>query len=121
MPPDSDFRAVCDHIHLLLPLNQLQCLIIEGILDHAIKFKGKIFLNSGEQLLIYIKDKRGVGKSRVVKVIEMGFILLSRRKELVISMLTGSVANSIGKNTVHTILGINNRAEKNYRAKSNAQ
>ncbi len=120
LPSDSDFRAVCNHIHLLLPLNQLQHLIVKGILDHTIKFKGKMFFNSGEQLLIYIRGEEGVGKSRVVKTIEMGFILLSRRKELVISAPTGSTANDIGRSTMHTALGVNNRVAKNYQAKSNA-
>ncbi len=118
--PNSDSRALCDHIYLLLPLNQLQRLIVEGILDHAIKFKEKMFLDSGKQLLIYIRGERGVGKSRVMKVIEMGFILLSRRNELVISAPTGSAANSIGGSIVHIALGVNNRAGKNYQAKSNA-
>ncbi len=121
LSPNSDFRVVCDQIHLLLPLNQLQCLIVKRILDYAIKFKRKMFLDSGEQLLIYIRGKGGVGKSRVVKAIEMGFILLSRRKKLVISAPTSSAANGIGGNTVHTVLGVNNQAEKNYQAKSNMQ
>lgn len=106
LPPDSIYRAVCDHIYLLLLLNQLQCLIVEGILDHTIKFKRKMFLDSGEQLLIYIKGERRVGKSRVVKVIKIGFILLSRRKELVISAPTSFVVNDIDKSIVYTALGM---------------
>lgn len=46
--PNSNFRAICDHIYLLFLLNQLQYLIIKRILDHTIKFKGKMFLNSGK-------------------------------------------------------------------------
>ncbi len=121
LPPDSDSRAVCDHIHLLLPLNQLQRLIIKRILDYAIKFKRKMFFDSREQLLKYIRGEGRVGKGRVVKAIEMGFILLSRRKELVISASTGSTANSIGRSTVHSTLDINNQAKKNYQAKNNIQ
>ncbi len=80
-----------------------------------------MFLDFGEQLLIYIKGDERVGKSRVVKAIEMGYILLSRRKDLVISAPTGSAANSIDGSTVHTVLGVNNRVGKNYQAKINAQ
>ncbi len=80
-----------------------------------------MFLDSGEQLLINIRGEGGVGKSRVMKAIEMGLILLSRKKELRISASTGSAVNGIGGSTVYTALGINNRAEKNYQAKSNAQ
>ncbi len=121
MPPDSDSKTVCDQIHLLLQLNQLQRLIVEGILDHVIKNKGRMYLDSDQQLLIYVRGEGAVGKSRVVKAIEMGFTLLGRRKELVISAPTGSAANVIGRSTVHTALGVNNRAGKNYQVKINSQ
>lgn len=42
----------------------------------------------------------------------MGFFLLSRRKNLVISTPTGSKANGIDGSTVYTAFGINNRAKK---------
>ncbi len=81
---------------------------VKGILDHAIKFKGKMFLDFGEHLLIYSRVEGGVGKSRVMKVIEMGFILLNKRKKLVISAPTNSIANGISGSTVHTALDVNN-------------
>lgn len=108
LPLNSDSKTVYDYIHLLLSLNQLQCLIVEGIMDHAIKFKGKMYLDSGEQLLIYIRDEGGVGKSKVVKAIEMGFILLNRRKELLISTPTNFAANGISRSIVHRVLEVNN-------------
>lgn len=84
-------------------------MIIEEILDHAIKFKGKMFLNSEKQLPIYIRSEGGVGKQRVVKAIEMGFILLStRRKKLMISAPTSFAANGIGRSTMYIALGIKN-------------
>ncbi len=84
-------------------------MIVEGILDHAMKFKGKMFLNSEKQLLIYIRGEGGVRKRRVVTAIEMGFILLStRRKELMISVPTSFAANGIGRSTMHIVLGIKN-------------
>lgn len=43
---NNDFKEVYDQIYLILPLN----------LDHAIKNKRKIFLDSHQQLLIYIKE-----------------------------------------------------------------
>lgn len=106
LPPDSIYRVVYDHIYLLLLSNQLQRLIVKGILDHTIKFKRKMFLDSGEQLLIYIKGEGRVGKSRIVKVIEIDFILLSRRKELVISAPTSFVVNDIDRSIVYTALGM---------------
>lgn len=61
LPSNSDSIIVCDHIHLSLPLNQLQCLIVERILDHAIRNKGKMYLESNKQLLIYIKAGAKLG------------------------------------------------------------
>lgn len=87
---------------------------VEDIMDYAIKNKGKIYLDLDQQLLIYIRGEEGVRKSRVVKAIEKGFTLLSRRNELIISAPTGSAANSIGGSTIHTALGVNNRVRKNY-------
>lgn len=72
-------------------------------------------------MLIYIRGEEGVGKSKVVNIIEMDFSLLSRRKEFVISLPTGSIANDIDGGTLHTTLGINTGAEKNYQYKINAQ
>lgn len=47
----------------------------------------------------------------------MRFILLDRKKELVISAPTSSAANSISGNIVYTALGVNNRAKKTTRFK----
>lgn len=55
-----------------------------------------------QQLLIYIRDEREIEKSENVKVIEMSFALLSRRKKLVISVPTDFTANIIGRNMIHT-------------------
>ncbi len=96
-------------------------MIVNGILDHAIKFKEKMFFDSRKQLLIYIKREGRVRKSRVIKDIKMGFILLRRRKELVISVPTGSVVNGISGNIVHTVLDVNHWVGKNYQAKINTQ
>lgn len=45
---NSDFKVICEYIYLLLPLNQLQCLIIKKILDHTMKKKTKIYLESNQ-------------------------------------------------------------------------
>lgn len=94
---------------------------IEGILDHVIKNKGKIYLYLDQQLLIYIKSKEEVGKNRIIKAIKISFILLSRKNKLVISMPTSSTANGIGGNIIHIILKVNNWIGKNYQAKNDSQ
>ncbi len=79
--PDADCKTVCDHIHDLLPLDNLQRLVVEEIMDYIIKNKGKMRLDTGKQLLLYVRGEGGVGKSWVIKALEMGFALLDRRKE----------------------------------------
>lgn len=51
----------------------------------------------------------------------MGFILLGLKNELVISMPISSVANGIGRHTIHIVLKVLNQAGKNYQAKNNMQ
>ena len=43
--PDSNSKIVCNHIHLLLPLNQIQHLIVKDILNYVIKNKEKMYLD----------------------------------------------------------------------------
>lgn len=107
LPSDSNSKTVCDYIHLSLPFNQLQYLIVERILDYAIGNKKKIYLESNQQLLIYARGEGEIRKSKIVKAIEMGFALLEKRNELVISVLTGSAANKIGGSTVYTSIEVN--------------
>lgn len=47
LSPNSDSKTVCNYIHLLLHLYQLQRLIVKDILDHIIKKKEKIYFDSG--------------------------------------------------------------------------
>lgn len=55
---------------------------MEGILDHVIRNKDKL---CKDQLLIYVKEKREVRKSHVIYALEMGFILVNKKNELIIS------------------------------------
>lgn len=59
-------------------------------------------------MLIYIKGEKEVKKNRVVKIIEIVFILLSGKNELVIFVLITFTVNSIIGSTVYTILKVNN-------------
>lgn len=107
LPENSDCRAVADRIHAILPLNYLQRLIVEQVLDHVIKSKGKPpCTNSSDQMLLYVRGEGGTGKTRVVKAIELGFSLLDRREELIITAPTEAAASNIGGSTVHAAMSI---------------
>ena len=115
------FKTVYDCTYLSLPLNQLQHLIVEAILNHAIKNKEKIYFESNQQLLIYVKGEVRVGKSRVMKNIKMSFTLLSKRNELVIFAPIGSAANEISGNIIHISIRVNTQVEKNHEVKVNVK
>lgn len=72
-------------------------MIIKSILDYAIKNKQKIYLNLNQLLLIYIRGEKEVRKSRIIKIIEIDFVLLSRKNKLVISAFTNSTRNDINR------------------------
>lgn len=50
----------------------------------------------------------------------MSFALFSKRKKLIISALTSSIANGISGSIVHITLEVNNYIGKNYYVKINA-
>lgn len=77
-----------------------------------------MYLKANQQLLIYIRDKSEVEKSRIVKAIE-SFALLKRKNELVISTLTSSAANEIGGCTVYITIEMNTWVRKTHKVKIN--
>lgn len=80
-----------------------------------------MYLQPNQQLLIYIKGKDRVRKSRVIKAMEMGFALLERKNELGISAPTSSATNENSGSTVDIAIGVNTRVEKTHKVKVNAQ
>ncbi len=65
-------------------------------------------------MLLYIRDKSGVKKSRVIHVIEIRYAFLSQNSDLVITALTGAAADNISGSTIHMSLaiGVRNKHEK---------
>lgn len=88
-------------------------------MDHAIRNKGKIYLKLNQQLLIYVRDKGRVRKRRVVKTIEIDFVLLGRRNKLVISTSISFAKNRIGGSTVYIAIRVNTQMGKIYKVKVN--
>lgn len=103
---NTDCKSIADHIHVVLLLNTLQRLVVEGVLDHVIQNKSRLCVIREDQLLLYVQGKRGVGKSRVIYELEMGFTLMDRRHELMIFASTGCAAKDIGGSTMYKALSI---------------
>ena len=107
LPVNADCKAVANHIHAVLSLNVLQCLVVKEVLNHIIKNKKKLYVTRENHLLLYVRKEGGVGKSHMINALEMGFALLNRRNELVLSASTGCTAKGIGRSNVYRALKIN--------------
>ncbi len=90
----------------------MQKVVEEEVLNHAIRNKGNQCHLRSDQLLLYVRGKRGVGKSRIVKAIQIGFSFLKRRKELLIAAPTGAATANIGGATIHGVLSIDDCIQK---------
>ena len=102
---------LCDIIQNQLPLNHLQMVVVEEALNHAILNKRNQCRHRSDQLLLYVRGEGGVGKSRVIKAIYLGFSFLKRQTELLIAAPTGAAAANIGGATIHEALSIDERIQ----------
>ena len=103
----DDCCVLVDSINRVLPLNFLQRLIVEGVMHHVIGAKNKPpCVDLSDQMLLYVRGAGRVGKSQVIKAIEIGFFLLQQRDELLITAPTGAAASGIGRSTVHAAMEI---------------
>lgn len=75
-----------------LPLNQKQFLVVRKILSHAIRHDGKLTLDAEDQMLFAVAGEGGVGKTRVIKAVELGLELLRRKDEVLLLAPTGLAA-----------------------------
>lgn len=73
-----------------------------------------MYFSIDQQMLIYIRDKIRIRKSRVIKAIEIWFTLFGKMKELSIFAFTGYAINEISESIVYTTLRVSNKAKKNH-------
>lgn len=81
-------------------------MVVEGSFDHIIRNKGRLYVTKEDQLLLYVRGEGEVGKDHMIYALEIGFILLNKRRELMISKPTECVTKSIEESTVYTTLSI---------------
>lgn len=106
-----DYPQACvlyNIIETRLLLNYLQCKIVEKTLHHAIIVGRNQYSKRHQQLLFYIKDEGGVGKSQVVKAIHIGFMFLERQSKLLWAVLMGASVTNIREAIVYGALSIDN-------------
>jgi hypothetical protein len=104
--PNPTGTSVAEVVRETLPLNQKQFLVVRKILSHAIQHQGKPALDADDQMLLAVAGEGGVGKTRVIKAVELGFELLRRKDEVILLAPTGAAAYNIGGRTIHTALSI---------------
>lgn len=59
-----------------------------------------------------MRGERGVGKSRIIKTIYLGFRFLKKQKELLIAAPTEALIANIGSATIYGALNIDNCIQK---------
>ena len=111
-PANADCKTVANHICAVLPLNTLQRLVMEGVFNHVIPIKEKLCVTREDELLLYIKEEKGLRKSCMIYAQEMGFTLLDKRNEIMLAIPTKCTAEGIKRNTVDTGLSISIRKTK---------
>ena len=79
---------------------------MKKVLDQVIRNKKRLCVTRENQLLLYIRGEVGVGKSCMIYMLEIGFILLDKRNELMLSAPTRCAAEDIRRSTVHIALSI---------------
>lgn len=79
---------------------------MEEFLDYVIENIEKLCITKEDQFLLYIKTERSVGKNREIHTLEMSFILLNSKNELMLSAPMGCAAEGIKKSTMHISLSI---------------
>lgn len=100
----------------MLPINEIQRLIVENVFYNLRNIPNFNCDRIEDQLLLYIRGKGGIGKSRVVYAIELECIFLSRDSDLLITTPIGAATDNISGSTILTSLAI---GVKNRNGKSN--
>lgn len=72
-----------------------------------IQSKGSLCIVREDQLLIYVRGKKKVRKSCIIHILEVGFTLLNRKNNFMISALTEYAAKGIGGTIMYITLIIN--------------
>ncbi len=93
----------------------MQRVVVKKVLNHTIRNEKNQCHLTSDQLLLYIRGERGVGKSKIVKNIHLGFSFLKRRKELLIAAPTGAVTANNSGATIHGTLSIDDCIQKQQR------
>ncbi len=99
-------------IHIIFQINKIQWLIVEEFLHRIIITTILNYIWKKSQLLFYIQREGRVGKIRVVKGIELGFLLFFCRVDLVFAALIRVVTSNIEGSMIYTCLGIGVRLSK---------
>lgn len=82
----------------------MQRVVVEKALNHAIINKRRQYQDKSNQFLLYIRENGGVGKSKIIKAIYLGFNFLKRQFELLIIASTSIAMANIRVVTIHRAL-----------------
>src|SRR5438046_207437 len=75
-------------------------------------------VDAQDQMLLYIDDESGTGKSQIIKTVNLGYELLQQKSEVLLLASTDAAAYNIAGHTIHTALCLDFHA--NPRSKINS-
>lgn len=102
----AKYKSIVNYIHIIVLLNNLQHQIIQGVFDYIIHNKGKCCVIKEYLLLLNVRRERRIRESCMIHALEIGFILLNKKIELIILALTRCATKNIGRSTIYIVLSI---------------
>lgn len=78
-----------------------------------------MYLELNQQLLIYVRGKCEIKKSKIMKIKKKAFALLEKKSKLVISRLIRFSADKIGGSIIYTAIRVNTQVGKTHKVKVN--
>ena len=84
----------------------MQRIVVEKVLNYAILNKRFQCQDKSDQFLLYTRREGEVRKSRVVKVIYLGFSFLKKQSKLLIAAPTGATMANIRDAIIHRAMSI---------------
>lgn len=80
---------------------------MKRIFSYVIQNKDRLCVIREDQLLLYVREEKRIGKSCVIYALKTGFTLLNKKNEFMISAPTRYAAEDIRRTTIYIALNIN--------------
>lgn len=90
----------------------MQIIVVEKMLNHTIFNKENKYRYRNKQLLLYIRGKKRVEKSKIIKTIYLRFSFLKKQIKLLVAALIEAITANIDNATIYGALSIDDYIQK---------